>query len=169
MLELLVGLPGSGKSTYARQKLAEAVANDRLGSVAVVSFDAIRREVFGCGYRQEVEKPVYELFERQLHSLLEEQRRVIVDNMNLRRAFRDRWAHIARQHGHKVIVTEFQTDSEKCWWRVLARGEPFRGGREGFDLLIQRREEDRAKHGTDGADRWIEWTQSSLTEAMQHA
>ncbi len=158
MLELLVGLPGSGKSTYARQKLAEAVANDRPGSVAVVSFDAIRREVFGCGYVPEVQESVCVLFKQQLSLLLAGRRRVLVDNMNLRRAFRDRWAQIARQYGHQVIVTEFRGDPEECWHRVLVRGLPFRGGRDAFDLLVQRREEDRAEHGANGSDQWFEET-----------
>jgi len=155
-LELLIGLPGSGKTTYARRRLAEAVDKGGPGSVAVVSFETLRREVFGCGYVPELDELVYPMFYEQLRLLLLDRRVVLVDNMNLRRLFRDRCARIARQHGHRVIATEIRTDPEECWRRVVARGVPFRGGREAFDLLVQRREQDCAMNGTSGVDEWIE-------------
>ena len=155
MLTLLVGIPGSGKTTYARRRLAEAAANDAVGQVAVVSLETIRRSVFDVDYIPALDVVVWPLLEAQLRILLEDpSREVIVDNMNLRRCVRDRWVGVARELDHDAVAVERRIHPEEAWCRVVERGHPVIA-RDEFDLLVDRRRKDRAVYGTGGVDRWI--------------
>lgn len=76
-LYILVGLSGSGKSTYAKQ-IAEITKN-----TVVISTDAIREELTGDYRNQEHNEEVFNLFHDRIRKNLENKKNVVADATNL--------------------------------------------------------------------------------------
>lgn len=150
MLVLTVGLPGSGKSTWAR------AAQEATWNTVVLSSDDVRRNVFGVEYHRDhpqLNGVVHDLVEAQLKVLLQDpDRTVILDAMNLRKEFRDRWAVIARAAGHEVHVAEMDTPADVCWERKRKLGTGM--SRETFLQLCERRQVDQEQNRRNGVDHW---------------
>lgn len=94
-LTLTIGLPGSGKTTVAEQ------CRDLVPDTVLVSRDGIRQELFGefTNYSPEQESLVSSVQEKVVDKALEQGRHVIVHDMNLKKAYRKRWAGYAVKHG----------------------------------------------------------------------
>lgn len=75
-LLVLKGLPASGKSTYAKQLVAEQ------GYVRT-NKDTIRKEMFGEDYKRKDEKKVVKERDRQVREALTQGNNVVVDDTNL--------------------------------------------------------------------------------------
>lgn len=75
MLEILIGPPGCGKSTYARHNI----------DAFVLSSDAIRFELFGDESCQEDNNKVFELMRSRAHSALLDGKNVVWDATNMTR------------------------------------------------------------------------------------
>lgn len=99
---ILVGLPGAGKSTFYRQRLA--------GSHVLVSKDLLRTSRH-AGRRQ------LEL----VAAALAEGRSVAVDNTNPRREDRAPLVELARRHGARAVAYFFPTDTRGSLERNSAR------------------------------------------------
>ena len=97
-LYLLVGLPGSGKSTWAKTRKAR-----------VLSADAIRKYV--------LEPAVWGEFARRLNSWLKLRTSLIIDNTNLSRAIRRKMIEPALKRGYRVVALVFNTKIELCAYR----------------------------------------------------
>ena len=82
-LKILIGPPGCGKSTYARNK----------HNALVISSDKIRFELFGDESCQEDNNKVFELMRSRAHQALLEGKNVILDATNMTR--KDRAAAIS--------------------------------------------------------------------------
>lgn len=96
---VLVGLPGSGKSTFARQQVRPGVR--------VVNRDTIRVHLFGTGYAQSVPDPAREALVtqhevQQVEAALGDAKDVVVDDTNLTAAARRVWESIGEQTGAQV-------------------------------------------------------------------
>lgn len=94
-LTLTIGLPGSGKTTVAKELR-------RLNpDTVLVSRDALREELFGefTSYSPDQETLVTSLSEKAVDKALEQDRDVVVHDMNLKKAYRKRWASFAVKHG----------------------------------------------------------------------
>lgn len=78
-LIILVGLSGSGKSTYAKQKKDTELDKNW----NIVSSDSIREELCGNCEDQSKNKEVFEIFHKRIKSLLSERQNVIADATNL--------------------------------------------------------------------------------------
>lgn len=75
---ILIGLPASGKSTYA-----EKIKND---NTVVLSSDSIRKEIYGNESIQGNPKEIFDTLYSRMRSALSENKDVIVDatNINIR-------------------------------------------------------------------------------------
>lgn len=117
-LTLTIGLPGSGKTTMA-ERCREADP-----TTVLVSRDGIRAELFGgfTNYSQEQESLVTSIAEKAVDKALEEGRHVIVHDMNLRKAYRKRWATYAVKHGAGFKYIDLtHVPVEHCITRVQTR------------------------------------------------
>jgi predicted kinase len=111
-LILLVGPPGSGKTTWARRngRGAVHVSQDSL-------IDAITPDGFDHAYRaiyREAEDAV-------ARAALEAGYAVIVDRTNRTRAHRERWLQIARQAGCSAVAIVMTTPEALCRQRNAKR------------------------------------------------
>lgn len=119
--ELIVmrGLPGSGKSAWARERVAR-----RPGSVAVVSRDTIREHVLGVRFDPQLEELVTRLQVCLIRRLLTDGLMVIVDDTNIKQEYVDRWRMLASELGVGFSVTAVDTPVEVCIARDAKRERP---------------------------------------------
>lgn len=94
-LILMVGLPGSGKTTKAREWASGAP-----NRIVTVSRDDIRQTVFNqYGLVKDHENLISQIEEDQVTRLLKAGLLVVVHDQNLRRKYRSRWYEIAIKAG----------------------------------------------------------------------
>jgi predicted kinase len=111
-LLVLVGPPGSGKSTWARLNGAGAVHVSQDGLI-----DAITPDGFDHVYR-----PIYRAAENAAaRAALQDGHTVIVDRTNRTRRHRERWIRIAREADAPAIAVEMRTPASLCRERNRAR------------------------------------------------
>jgi predicted kinase len=118
-LILTIGIPGSGKSTWARQ-----YADEHNGTV-IVERDQIREELTGDIRNHSREGYVSALAEQRTRAaLMEWGFNVIVADTNLHRKYRRRWANVADQCGAVYREVVIDTPLEVCIERDAARDQP---------------------------------------------
>lgn len=112
---LLVGIPGSGKSFFARQ-FSETF------DAPVVSVDRIRFELFANPtYSADENDLVARLAGYVIEELLKTKRSFVVDGGCNARAERQRLAQLARKSEYEAPVVWVQTDIATCRTRALKR------------------------------------------------
>ena len=113
-LEILIGIPGSGKSTYLR-----TIEDDNL---RIVCPDQIRKELTGNISDQSKNGEVWKLAEEEINNLLSEGFYVVLDatnvNTSLRRALLDRIKE--NNPGVETYATIFSCDPEESKRRISA-------------------------------------------------
>lgn len=113
-LTMLCGLPGSGKSTYAKQLSDETNA-------IICSSDATRRELFGNENLQENNDTVFKRLHSRIKENLKNGHDVIYDATNIhskrRRAFLSELRRIKCVKQCVIISTPFQMCCEQNKWR----------------------------------------------------
>lgn len=97
-LFILVGIPGTGKSTWANTFLSHA---------EVVSSDAIREELTGDATDQSVNKQVFNLFHQRIGEQLAQQNDVIADSTALDARSRAELVSIAATFDADVYLVVF--------------------------------------------------------------
>jgi predicted kinase len=115
---LLKGLPASGKSTWAKQKLAE-----NPGGIKRVNKDELRATLDGGHWSRGNEQFVLRLRDHLILEALKEGKHVIVDDTNLHARHETRIRQIIREAGEeaRVEVVFFDVPLEECIRRDLAR------------------------------------------------
>ena len=118
-LTILRGLPGSGKTTRAR----ELVADDP--RCARVNRDDLRMMMFGAkvNLTPDQERAVT-LAEHAMARALLPNWNVVTDDMNLRPRYVRDWLSIAAQRGADVVVVEMPTTLDECIDRDAQRDAP---------------------------------------------
>lgn len=105
-LYLTVGLPRSGKSTWARQQ-----------GVPIVNPDSIRLALHGQAFHESAEPMVWAIADMMVKSLfLAGHFQVILDATNVTKARRDKW----KSNNWKCRYVVFDTPREKCIQRAGA-------------------------------------------------
>ena len=116
---VLVGVPGSGKTTYARQRFADALR---------VSLDDLRLMLSGRAYDPRYEPMVSVAGEAILNALAaraaEWQRDLVFDATNATRYWRERSLRVAQRHGLVPIAVFFDCPLETALQRNRQRSEP---------------------------------------------
>jgi len=127
VLIVLVGAPGSGKSTWAARNGAGAVHVSQDGLI-----DAITPDGFDHAYRE-----IYYAAENAVaRSALRAGQTVIVDRTNRTCAHRDRWLRIADEEGCPAIAVVMTTPAEVCRIRNAQRTGPRRLSEERMDRML---------------------------------
>ena len=123
-LILTIGVPGSGKSTWAR---GEADWNNRVlfdTPTIVVERDEIRHHLTGDHQNFRHEAEVTRIAEDRARVALSQGTTVIVADTNLRAKYRRRWAKMAEQCGASYREVVFDTPLDVCLARDAARDKP---------------------------------------------
>jgi predicted kinase len=112
MILIVFGLPGTGKSFFAKhmQKEIEAVH---------LNTDVVRKESGLQGqYDEETKEMVYDLLLKEMTARVSENHNVIVDGTFQKKKSRDRFMDKATQLGHQVFFIEIKARDEAVKQRM---------------------------------------------------
>jgi predicted kinase len=115
ILKLMVGIPGSGKSTRALELVKENP------DTFYLSADAIRAEVLGDEADNTQNARVFGIFNDRLKTLMVKGHSVVVDNTNYSRKNRKDILRLAKTMGYTVYAYEMSTPHDVSKERNLAR------------------------------------------------
>lgn len=113
MLEILIGLPASGKSSYCKNRVKEN------NNIVVISSDAIREEVFGDINDQSHNQEVFNIVFKRTKEALLNNKEVILDATNLSRKRRINFIKQMPKTYFRAIV--FAVPFEICCERNASR------------------------------------------------
>jgi predicted kinase len=117
LLLILIGLPGSGKSFFARQF-------SDMFSAPMVNYDRIRYELFEKGYLEPAEQDIVRrIASYQMDELVKTKRSFIVDGGSNTVAERQRLEKIAKDNGYGTLLIWVQTDDITCKRRSTQRNK----------------------------------------------
>lgn len=110
-----IGVPGSGKSTHARQLVSG-------GDWSRVNKDDIRQMIHpGKDWKAKDEKFVMKAEIEMVRALLGSHRNVVVDDTNLRSKDEERWKGVAKEFGAKFETKRHDIHLNECIDRVITR------------------------------------------------
>jgi polynucleotide kinase-phosphatase len=113
-LVVLVGISGSGKSTFARRHFAPT---------QVLSSDAFRAMVADDENDQSASADAFELLHRVAAKRLRAGRLTIVDATNVQQYARAELVQLAREHDVLPVAIVFDLPEPVCWQRTGARSD----------------------------------------------
>ncbi|ATN88935.1 polynucleotide kinase [Mycobacterium phage DmpstrDiver] len=110
------GLPGSGKSTRARE-----IA--RQHDAVIINRDLIRQQLLDSWWtgKTEDEDRVTIAEKAQVEAFLKQNVNIVIDNTNLNPKFLRQWARLATQYGAEFEVVDIKTDVDECKRRAYRR------------------------------------------------
>jgi len=100
-VEMLVGIPGSGKSTYAKQVVAKDPSN-----WVRINNDDLRAMMNGSVWSQDYEKMITDARNYLIRDALKRGKNVLIDNLNLNRRHFDDVSKIAKSVNADIQVYE---------------------------------------------------------------
>ena len=128
-LYIAVGLPGSGKSTYAKDFIKGK-------DIEYLSSDSLRA-VYGKGEDDQTVTPiVFGHIKRKVDEFLKDGKNVLVDATSVNRRERSDYINTAKKYGSKVVALVFKMDRNGLIARNKKRGEE--GGRVVPDWVIDK-------------------------------
>ena len=128
-LYITVGLPGSGKSTYAKEFIKDQ-------QVEYLSSDSLRA-VFGKDESdQSVTPKVFSHIKTKVDEYLRDNKNVLVDATSVNRKERSDYINTAKKYGSKVVAVVFKMDRNGLIARNKKRGDE--GGRVVPDCVIDK-------------------------------
>lgn len=107
-LYLKRGLPGSGKSTSAREMMVKD------GNTVRINFDDLRASLFNGKWSGPKEKLLNVLAGRMIQTIAENKMNVIVDNTNLTQGHVDRYKLIAQRDGLDFVEQRHELSLREC-------------------------------------------------------
>ena len=128
-LYITVGLPGSGKSTYAKKFIKDK-------DVEYLSSDELRAVYGKDETDQSVTSIVFGHIKRKVDEFLKDGKNVLVDATSVNRKERSDYIKTAKKYGAKIVVIVFKMDRQGLIERNKKRGE--QGGREVPTFVIDK-------------------------------
>lgn len=120
LLLVLIGLPGAGKSFFARQF-------SDMFSAPMVSYDRIRFELFEKGFLEPAEQDIVRrIANYQMDELVKTKRSFIIDGGSNSVADRQKLEKLAKQNGYGTLLIWIQTDDITCKRRSTGRNKKLR-------------------------------------------
>ena len=104
-LIVLVGISGSGKSTWANQQFSQS---------QILASDHFRATLTDDAENLECSKDVFDLLESLVNLRLKYEKLAVIDATNLKRSARKPWLEIARRHMVPAILVYFDVPPEAC-------------------------------------------------------
>ncbi len=133
---LIVGVPGAGKSHFARQ-FAE------IFHTPLVSYDKVQNLLFSePKFSKEEELVIANIMNNQIQELFKTQKTFIIDGAVNSRVARMEIERAAKNHDYGTLTVWIQTDHESAQHRVLSRNKR----RDGDKYNIRMTEEQFKKH-----------------------
>jgi predicted kinase len=108
------GLPGSGKSTSAKEML------DQMGNAGRINFDDLRASMFNSKWSGRREQVVQDVGKAMIQVLLKHNMVPIVDNTNITAGHIERYKTIGRELGAEVEVQRHDASVELVRWAELS-------------------------------------------------
>lgn len=136
-LLVLVGAPGSGKSTYA----------GALDGYRIISAEGIREAITGDRDDMSQEEEVWEYVIMGAEASLRAGENVVVDAPNTTRDERARLVELAEEHGAKATCVVFWMDEASCLTNLRNRARKDSG-------RVDSMEEDRVRQMVRNLERW---------------
>lgn len=98
---ILIGLPGTGKSTFAKRLLKHDSNNRILISSDKIRFDLLNYEDTGIDFDPKIEPKVWAIINSKIKQSLKNatEKEIIFDATNLKRAQRKRYLRLAKKEG----------------------------------------------------------------------
>lgn len=137
MLTLMIGYPGSGKSTFA------SVINDSI----IISSDTIRKELYGDEAIQGDPSKVFDILYKKLDKELKSGTNVVLDATNICKKDRERAIKMAKNACRKVRAYVMDTPIAACVRRNDLRDRKVPD--HVFDKMIKKYEEPTLSEGFD--------------------
>lgn len=121
VLYIMVGLPGSGKSTWVGRKQL----ND-CGETIIVSGDAIRSMLHAGKYiyDEKIEPMVLEIMIDSMRCAFRSGYSVIVDDANITRKHRSKIIDVGTIYAKKIVIAWAPTEKDQC---IVNRAKDLRG------------------------------------------
>jgi predicted kinase len=126
---IAVGLPGSGKSTYAKNFIKDK-------DIEYLSSDELRAVYGKDETDQSVTSIVFGHIKRKVDEFLKDGKNVLVDATSVNRKERSDYIKTAKKYGAKVVAIVFKMDRQGLIDRNKKRGE--QGGREVPTFVIDK-------------------------------
>jgi len=125
---MLKGLPGSGKSTWAKEKVKQ-------GGYLRISMDDLRASAFG-GWSVKKEKACLRMRDDLVRFTIKEGKSAIVDATNLNPKHEYRLRALAEELGVPLVINDdfLKISPEECIERDLHRGEAAVGSKVIYDM-----------------------------------
>ena len=128
-LYITVGLPGSGKSTYAKNFIKDK-------EIEYLSSDSLRAVYGKDETDQSVTSIVFGHIKRKVDEFLKDGKNVLVDATSVNRKERSDYIKTAKKYDAKVVAIVFKMDRQGLIDRNKKRGE--QGGRVVPDFVIDK-------------------------------
>ena len=141
-LYIMVGIQGSGKSTYAKELAKKE-------NCVIHSTDAIRWELFGNQLNVPNDKLVFRTVRERMKKDLEEGKNVICDACNVTKRRRSSFLNEVRKLKCRKIAVVIDTDIEKCFERNSKRDDSCRIPENAIKITNERFEKPEKNEGFD--------------------
>lgn len=154
---LLIGLPGAGKTTFAKQKLSNA---------KIIELDEVREElsnkgIIGKEYSSQDNEIVFKEFNKSILDAISKNDEVVIDATNARLTERQSIYDLLKDYKPKFVIINFTDSKEVVLERIKKRQNEnptcvhyFKNPKEAVDIYAKRIEQNKPSLSEPVAEIW---------------
>lgn len=154
---LLIGLPGAGKTTFAKQKLTNA---------KIIELDEVRQElsnkgIIGKEYSSQDNEIVFKEFNKCILDAISKNNEIVIDATNARLAERKTIYDLLKDYKPKFVIINFTDSKEVVLERIIKRQNEnsncvhyFKNPQEAIDIYATRIEQNKPSLSEPVAEIW---------------